>query len=396
MKLKVVAKNSQSKKGEKMKKLVAMLFLASVVTLGVSNTYAAENFLEGLTLGGGITLVLQNLQNSNVASPADENSNPLDPNKAPTLGQFSVDLEIEKKFDENNTAFFHLETGKGNIGYYLDSVASVNRDADDSGVVSITEAWFEHKFTDAFAVSAGVLDATTGVDENAYANDETSQFIGEMFRNAVNIGFADNNFGIKATYETDIVDVAAQYIGSNENSNNDITRNGFVSAQLNFKPGIISDMDGNYRIYGWTDTNDYAKFDGTGNGKEKDYGCGISIDQQLSNVFGFFGRYSWERGDVDNGIGAAHVWSAGLQINLKGIGDEDTIGLAYGQIIPSNEYKEANTGKDKSENHAEIYYSWNIADYLSISPDFQMVENPYYDGEADTAYVGTLRMQISF
>ncbi len=378
-----------------MKKLVAAAFLAAVLTLGVSSAYAAEaeSFLDGLTIGGGITLVLQNLQNSNNApSTSDEN-------KTPTMGQYSVDLEIEKKFDDNNTAFIHLETGKGDLNEYLNSIAAINRDADDSGVVSVTEAWFEHKFTDAFAVSAGILDPTTALDDNAYANDETAQFIGAMFRNAANIDWSDNKFGVKATYETDIVDVAAQYIDASESSNDnngDITRNAFASAQVNFKPGLIDDMEGNYRIYGWTNTNDYAKCDGTGDSKEKMYGFGLSLDQQLSDIFGVFGRYSWARGEIDNGVSAAHVWSFGLQANVKGIGDEDVVAIACGQILPSNEYKDNMNNNAKSENHLEAYYSWNIADYLSISPDFQVVENPGYDDDADTAYVGTLRMQISF
>ena len=64
--------------------------------------------------------------------------------------------------------------------------------------------------------------------------------------------------------------------------------------------------------------------------------------------------------------------------------------------MPSSEYKD-NVNKDaKSENHLEVYYSWNVTDYLAISPDFQIVENPYFDENADTAYVSSIRMQISF
>ena len=340
-----------------MKKVVAAVCLAAVVTLGVSSVYAEEagSFLDGLT--------------------------------------------IEKKFDDNNTAFIHLETGKGDLNEYLSSIAGINRDADDSGVVSVTEAWFEHKFTDKFAMSAGILDATAAVDDNAYANDETTQFIGAMFRNAANIDFADNNFGVKATYETDMIDVAAQYIDASEDSagnSGDITRNAFVSAQVNFKPGFIDEMEGNYRIFGWTNTNDYAKCDGTGDGKEKMYGFGLSLDQQFTDVFGGFARYSWSRGEIDNGISASHVWSLGLQANVKGLGDKDVVAVAYGQIMPSDEYKDNIDANAKSENHLEVYYSWNVTDYLSISPDFQMVENPFYNENDDTAYVGTIRMQISF
>ena len=66
-----------------------MLCLA--VTMCLSGSVYAEGikFLEGLTIGGGITLNLQNLQNANKAEDGD--GNPLDENKTPTLGEYSVD-----------------------------------------------------------------------------------------------------------------------------------------------------------------------------------------------------------------------------------------------------------------------------------------------------------------
>ena len=102
------------------------------------------------------------------------------------------------------------------------------------------------------------------------------------------------------------------------------------------------------------------------------------------------------RGDIDNEIYASNTWSLGLQAKVKGIGDEDVVAIAYGQIIPSNEYKDTINNNAKSENHLELYYNWKVADYLSISPDFQIVENPYYNQQDNTAYVGTIRMHISF
>lgn len=374
------------------KVVLSMLCLAVTMCLAGSVYAEGINVMEGLTIGGGITLNLQNLQNANKAEDGD--GNPLEENKTPTLGEYSVDLTIEKKFDDENTAFIHLETGRGDINYYLNSVAGVNRDADDSGVVSVTEAWFEHKFTDKFAVTAGIIDPTGAVDDNAYANDETTQFIGSMFRNAANIGFSDNAFGVKATYETDIADFAVQYIDASDYK--EITRNGFASAQVNFKPGFIDDKEGNYRIYGWANTNDNDKLDGTGEGNEKAYGFGLSLDQQFSDIFGGFARYSWSRGDIDDEIYASSTWSIGLQATVKGIGEEDVIAIACGQVIPSNQYKDNVNENAKSENHLEVYYNWNVTDYLSISPDFQLVENPFYNEDDDTAYVGTIRMQISF
>ena len=376
------------------KTVVNMLYLALMIFLG-SSVYAQEiEFLKGFKIGGGITLVLQNLQNSNMA--IGKSGEPIEPNKTPTLGQYSLDLTIEKTFNDDNVAFIHFETGKGNINYYLESVAGINRDADDSDVVRVTEAWFKHRLTNKFAVTTGILDPTTSVDENAYANDETKQFIGSMFRNAINILFPDNAFGVKADYETKVADFAVQYIDASKYK--DITRNGFVSAQVNFKPGIIDEMEGNYRVYGWLETNDYSKLNDKTKmaGKEKNYGLGLSLDQQFTDIFSGFARYSWSRGDIIDGIYVSNTWSIGLQATVKGFGNEDVVAIACGQVIPSKNYKDYINEKAKSENHLEVYYRWNVTDYLAISPDFQMVENPFYNEQYNTAYVGTMRMQISF
>ena len=237
------------------------------------------------------------------------------------------------------------------------------------------------------------------MDNNAYANDETTQFAGSMFRNAANIDFSDNKFGVKATYESDSFDFAAQYIDASESGNGnsgDITRNGFASAQVNFKPGFIEKMEGNYRFYGWTNTNDYGKLDGTGDGKEKNYGFGLSFDQQLSDIFGAFARLSLANGAIENENYASNTWSLGLQATVKGLGNQDVVAVAYGQINPSSQFKDYVNEKAKSENHLELYYSWNVTSYLAITPNLQMIENPFYDGDADTAYVSSIRMQISF
>ena len=97
------------------KVVLGMLCLAVTMCLAGSVYAEGINVMEGLTIGGGITLNLQNLQNANMA-PTEQD----DLNKTPTVGQYSVDLTVEKKFDDNNTAFVHLETGKGNINKYLD------------------------------------------------------------------------------------------------------------------------------------------------------------------------------------------------------------------------------------------------------------------------------------
>ena len=131
-------------------------------------------------------------------------------------------------------------------------------------------------------------------------------------------------------------------------------------------------------------------------GKGNGYGAGVSLDQQFTDFLGGFARYSWSRGDLDNDISGSHVWSAGLQAQFKGISQKDEAAIACGQMFASHAYKNHVNQNAKPENHLEVYYKWNVTDFLSISPDFQLVENPFYNKDDKTAYVSSLRIQINF
>ena len=55
----------------------------------------------------------------------------------------------------------------------------------------------------------------------------------------------------------------------------------------------------------------------------------------------------------------------------------------------------------KAEDHLEVYYSWNISDYLAVTPSIQYVNNVCGGAAEDmgadnSAFVGSIRMQISF
>jgi hypothetical protein len=236
-----------------------------------------KGVLSDLVIGGGITLVLQNAQNANADSSDLYNG------KTPSVASYSVDLGFEKNFDENNKMFIHLETGQGSIESQLKVFSNVNRDSDESdGAISVTEAWYEHAFSESgFKLNIGKIDATSGVDENAYANDETEQFLGNIFRNSSVVDFPDDNsFGVKVAYESDKADVSLQYLSA-DGVWKDVTKNIFVSGQLNLKPEFIKDKEGNYRFYGWTNTKQYVKWTDSSKNDENNYGFGVSFDQQL-------------------------------------------------------------------------------------------------------------------
>ncbi|GAB1401382.1 hypothetical protein MASR1M68_02930 [Elusimicrobiota bacterium] len=330
--------------------------------------------------------------------------------KTPTVASYSVDLGFEKTFDENNKMFIHLETGQGSLESQLEVFSNVNRDSDESdAVISVTEAWYEYALgATGLKLNIGKIDATVGIDENTYANDETEQFLGNIFRNSPVIDFPDDNsFGLKLAFESDKVDISAQYVSA-DGSWQDVTKNIFMSGQLNFKPGLIQEKEGNYRLYAWTNTKKYTKWTEPSETDCSNYGFGISFDQQLSDIAGVFARYGWEDGKVyfdsdpseaDDDVSLSQSWSLGVQFMPALINTDDVFALAYGQIVPSSDYKEVNGLNGETENHIEIYYKWQVNDYLSISPNFHVIENPFGKDASNgdsTIFVGGIRTQISF
>ncbi|HDZ76799.1 MAG TPA: hypothetical protein ENH41_01790 [Candidatus Omnitrophica bacterium] len=355
--------------------------------------------LEGSRMGLGTTFVFQGTHNANGDSLSKNNEDAAD-------GSYSIDVEFEKEFDDKAKAFLHLETGDGaGVEDELKVFSNVNRDADDSdNSVSLTEAWYEHYFTILALISTfGKIDAASYIDNNEYANNESTQFLGRIFRNSPILEFPDDNaVGVRLLLQpTDLMDVGVVMMDANADWE-DAFDNIFFSGQLNFKPNLF-DRPGNYRFYGWLNDKDHIKWDDAAKTKEKGYGFGLSFDQELTDYIGAFARYGWQNPEVyANGsdFSLEQSWSAGIQLagSLWGR-DEDVFAVAFGQVMPSDDYKKINSFEAKSEGHLETYYNFKINDHLTLSPDVQVIWAPY-GGDATngnkTIVFGGLRTQIDF
>ncbi len=343
--------------------------------------------IEGLNIGAGATFIVQGTVDANRST---------NPKEDVTDGSYSVDLEIEKEFGDFGLGFIHLETGDGaGVEDELEVFSNVNRDADDAdNGVSLTEVCYEHYFLDnQLTLTAGKIDATCYVDQNEIANDECAQFLGHIFRNAPTIDFPDNNAGIHGLitpqdipwleFEAQVMDGVGDW--------EDILDNIFATYQLNIKPEIFADLSGNYRAYGWykhTNYTEWAEVDNEFNQFAHKYGFGVSFDQQISDNFTIFTRYSWSNPDVyDPGITSSsganfsleYTFSVGLQLSgSPWAREEDHIAVAIGMAIPSDKYKEAQANREAdNEGHLELYYAWHVNDHLTLSPDLHVIWNPF-------------------
>lgn len=352
--------------------------------------------INGLKMGLGATLVYQFTDRANGDSLSANSEDIGD-------ASYSVDIEFEKNFDEYGAAFLHLETGDGaGVEDELKVFSNVNRDADDSDSgVSLTEAWYEH-YLGSLTITGGKIDATGYIDTNAYANDECCQFLGRIFRNSPTIEFADNAAGLRLSLAPNDLFNIETVVMDADGDWEDLFEGIFFAGQINIKPKLFN-KEGNFRILGWLNDRQHTKWTDSSESKEKGYGFGVSFDQEITENIGVFARYAWQDPKVYlNGedFSLEHSYSFGVQLNGALWGrDDDAFGLAFGQIVPSDDYKNAGSLEAKTEGHLETYYSFKVNDHLTISPDLHVIFKPYGNDATNgdkTIVVGGIRSQIDF
>jgi len=364
----------------------------------------------GLEISAGATMIVQGTNNiDNAASDVQKKKNRTD-------ASYSADITIGKDFKEiDGRAFLHLEGGQGEgLEDDLTLYSNVNYDADNHENVRLTELWYEQGFLqDKAALTFGKLDPTVYFDNNEFANDETIQFLGRVFRNNPAIDFPDNGAGIRFAFMP-TEGIEFNYGLFDGNSDWEKMFDNLVNmGQVNFKTSFFG-RPGNYRFFGWNNNTYYTKWLDTGKNKESAYGFGLSFDQRLTENTGVFCRYGWQdpkiySPDIEATAGLNYSleqsWSAGLQFEGKPWGREkDVLAFAIGQVFPSGDYKKAGEALDparraKTEGHIESYYRVHINDHLSLSPDFQYIWNPFGKDVADdtaSIFVGGMRAQVDF
>ncbi len=367
--------------------------------------------MEGLELGAGGTMIVQGTNNVNY------NGDGQTMKKSRTDGSYSADITLGKEFKEvNGRAFLHLEAGQGaGLEDNLTLYSNVNRDAGDSEAkVEVTEFWYEQGlFKDKVALTFGKLDPTAYFDQSEVANDETTQFLGRIFRNSPTIEFPDNTAGIRLAYmPVDWLELGYGVFDGNSDWEK-IGDNLFNIGQVHFKTNFFN-LPGNYRFLGWNNNVYHTKWQDAEKTKEANYGFGLSFDQKASDIITLFVRYGWQDPKVYNpdimatgdlNYSLTHSWSTGFQVEGKPWGrQKDVLAFAVGQAIPSKDYKkygspQISNPRAKPEGHLEAYYRIYVNDHLSLSPDFQYIWNPFgKDVTDDTSgiFVGGMRAQVDF
>jgi porin len=385
-------------------------------------SFLSRTLLEptGLTLGIGAT----NIYQQNVRGGLSTNRQ---------AGRFSGSYDIELAGDLKR--LLGLEGGiyiaaMGSWSKYggidapaVGSFFGVNGDGVPREDMAISQVWYEQAFFDkALRIRVGKMDITSGFDcggstvafdNNAYANDETAQFLNGALVNNPTIPFRDYGLalGAAAIYNPiewwyvaySISDAHADYRETGFNTAFGGGADWFHIAETGIVTKLQSahgPLPGAYRVGVWHDTLDKETFD-TGATRRNDTGYYFSGDQMIckendkeddSQGLGMFGRYGWADSRVND---VTNFWSAGL--SYKGLfegRDDDTLCLGYARGFFSDA-----AGAGYTEDYEavyELYYSAVISKHFVLSPSIQYLVNTGGDRNIGDTFVIGGRLQMSF
>lgn len=352
--------------------------------------------------------------------------------KGENNGGFAADLELGWEPIDDGFVTLRLHAGAGDGldrlmegNGLLADLNTINDDNPGDQGVELLEACYAQKlFGDLLTVSVGKTQALNFIDQNAYANDEATQFVGKPLVNDPVLD-AENEYGpllalaVKPADGLELTAVVASTTrplrtedldpasGADDGKDGfaNVFDTPFVAAQVSYNPRLLG-LDGAYRLYGWSaayeryklaDLNDDpAAPRDTGKG----WGLGLSLDQKITETVGLFARLGRHSGSV---YASAWTWAAGLSADgLVPDRDKDTLGVGVAGlgsredrlVLGSDQTYRALGGS--TEYHLEAYYRVVLSENLALTPDLQYVINPLGDSDNDGVFAGMLRGEFTF
>ena len=242
--------------------------------------------------------------------------------------------------------------------------------------LNLREAWLRTEvFKNRLAITAGRLDLTNYFDANAFANDESTQFLSDALVNNQMLGLVVN--GVGAATEFDAKNGFRLKFGFQQSSPEPTSLGDslFTLSEVGYTFTPFSLPEGTYRAWFRTDNS------------EPDVirkGMGLSFDQKLSPSLGLFARY----GQSETDLGHDRFYSAGFSVQHGFIfNPEDTWGVGYANM-------DLRTGE--KENLIEGYYNLLLTEKLRLSFHLSgVVDTP--EGGAKFGYIFPgIRFQAAF
>ncbi|UCF91744.1 MAG: carbohydrate porin [Desulfobacterales bacterium] len=248
-------------------------------------------------------------------------------------------------------------------------------------------AGYEHELrigeNHALELSGGLIDATDYLDENAYANDEYTQFMNQALVNAPN-GFLPS-YDIGGALEWDFGPLRLRGVimdvGQNDAGNN----YQFYGIQL----GYTLDTpfgEGNYRLLYHGTSSDFPDPDDRSN--ERLSALVASFDQQFGEIIGAWLRFCIQEDAA--AIDHKALYSGGIDISGSLWGhDQDNIGVGIAYLSGGNQDRD-------NACVAEAYVRCVLNEFFAATLDFQYLKEDLRDAENPEGIIAGLRLTAEF
>jgi hypothetical protein len=248
-------------------------------------------------------------------------------------------------------------------------------------------AWYRHTFQFAddheLGTMFGIIDATHYLDENAYANDEYTQFMNPVLTNGPNVFLPSYDLGAAADWHEGpwSLHAVVMDIGENDDGNNF----SFYGMQAGYTVHTHVGT-GNYRLIMTGSSEDFLNSAGTQ--LENRAAVLLSFDQQLGSVMGGWLRFGWQTDDAAVDYNA--IYSGGLDIGGSAWGrPADNIGIGYAYLNGGN--------LDIAKSHvAEAYYRWQLGEVFGLTADVQYMRDDYKASDGPNGWIFGLRATAEF
>ncbi len=362
----------------------------------------AFDVFDGLSINGNVVLYFQ------TAEPTVKKALPS------SQKDFGNVLDLKLNYHTNFFEFytrFHNGNGQGGDKFFSDYLfANVNTLADDNTEenydLKLLEAYFSFSFLNGnLNIILGKTEPFLFIDQNEFANDETTRFIGKPFVDNIFFDIEDRyspilgfNYSYKnlefSGFVQSIEKHEVLFNGSRwvieETGHHDYDKQVSSGFQVNYKTDFKG-LRGNYRFFIYNNTVSHFL---CGADLDNPYempqlktasGFGLSFDQFLTEGFGVFFRYG-------KSYKKLHPYEDfySLGFSYSGVfADKDTILFGFSKVNSSKhtDYKD--------ENHFEFQYKYEISENMLIAMDYQYVQNLIGFPKVDLSVL-TFRLTMAF
>jgi hypothetical protein len=247
--------------------------------------------------------------------------------------------------------------------------------------------WYKHIFefeaNNTLGLTGGIIDATDYLDQNAYANDEYTQFMNQALANAP-YNFAPS-YDIGGAVEWGFGNWDFTGVGMIVGENDDGNNYNFFAGKIGYKL-TTSLGEGNYRLICQGTNEEFLNKNGT---KKSRLAVILSFDQKLGEIFGAWSRFGWE--DAGALVDYDYLMSGGLNITGKWYGRKnDNIGIGVAYLNGKNDFDYTQV--------AEIYWRVVLNDYFAVTTDLQYMKDKYQTANLEDVdgIIGGIRLTIKF